>query len=158
MTIDQDCKCIQYIDKILADFDLKYRTVDQVVCETREGADFARSELDNIREFMKQVAEPTAESLLDYESDLIEKRRIFEESFQSEKGDRKQAARDKALKYVKKLDCSSPDKVSEAYVLLQEFLPRVGITLEEAGEAVQYLEKKKSAKGLFGSVGKLFGK
>ena len=74
------------------------------------------------------------------------------------KGDRKQAARDKALKYVKKLDCSSPDKVSEAYVLLQEFLPRVGITLEEAGEAVQYLEKKKSAKGLFGSVGKLFGK
>lgn len=185
LTIDQDCKCIQYIDKILADFDLKYRTVDQVVCETREGADFARSELDNIREFMKQVAEPTAESLLDYESDLIEKRRIFEESFQSElkqkylgrfdqylsdfdkkfcsmgifkKGDRKQAARDKALKYVKKLDCSSPDKVSEAYVLLQEFLPRVGITLEEAGEAVQYLEKKKSAKGLFGSVGKLFGK
>lgn len=185
LTVDQDCKCIQYIDKILADFDLKYRTVDQVVCETREGADFARSELDNIREFMKQVAEPTSESLLDYESDLIEKRRIFEESFQSElkqkylrqfdqylsdfdkkfcsmgifkKGDRKQAARDKALKYVKKLDCSSPDKVSEAYVLLEEFLPRVGITLEEADEAVQYLEKKRSAKGLFGSVGKLFGK
>lgn len=185
LTVDQDCKCIQYIDKILADFDLKYRTVDQVVCETREGADFARSELDNIRKFMKQVAEPTSESLLDYESDLIEKRRIFEESFQSElkqkylgqfdqylsdfdkkfcsmgifkKGDRKQAARDKALKYVKKLDCSSPDKVSEAYVLLEEFLPRVGITLEEADEAVQYLEKKRSAKGLFGSVGKLFGK
>ena len=134
---------------------------------------------------MKQISEPTFESLLDYENDLLDKRKAFEETFQSElkqkyltlidkylsdfdrkfcymgllkKGDRKQAGKDKAFKYVKKLDCSSPDKVDEAYKLLAEFLPKVGITLEEASEAVQYLEKKKSGKGLFGSVGKLFGK
>ncbi len=185
LTAEESRMCIQYIDKVLADFDLKYRTVDQVVCETREGADFARSELEGIREFMKQVSEPTGESLLDYESDLLEKKKVFEETFQSElkqkylnqmekylsdfdrkfcsvglfkKADRKQAGRDRALKYVKKLDCSSPDKVAEAYKMLEEFLPKVGITLEEAVEAVQYLEKKRSGKGLFGSVGKLFGK
>ena len=164
---------------------MKYRTVDQVVCETREGADLAHSELEGIREFMRQISEPTSDSLLDYESGLLEKKKEFEEAFQSElkqkylnqiekyltdfdrkfcsvglfkKVDRKQAGRDRALKYVKKLDCSSPDKVAEAYRMLEEFLPKVGITLEEAVEAVQYLEKKKSGKGLFGSVGKLFGK
>lgn len=184
-TADENHMCTQYIDKVLADFDLKYRTVDGIVCETRESADLARNELESIREFMKQISEPTFESLLDYELDILDKRKTFEETFQSElkqkyltqidkylsdfdkkfcyigllkTGDRKQAGKDKALKYVKKLDCSSPDKVDEAYRLLEEFLPKVGITLEEANEAVQYLEKKKSGKGLFGSVGKLFGK
>lgn len=185
LTADENRMCIKYIDRVLADFDLKYRTVDQVVCETREGADLARSELEGIRGFMRQISEPTSDSLLDYESGLLEKKKEFEEAFQSElkqkylnqiekyladfdrkfcsvglfkKVDRKQAGRDRALKYVKKLDCSSPDKVAEAYRMLEEFLPKVGITLEEAVEAVQYLEKKKSGKGLFGSVGKLFGK
>ena len=185
LTADENRMCIKYIDRVLADFDLKYRTVDQVVCETREGADLAHSELEGIREFMRQISEPTSDSLLDYESGLLEKKKEFEEAFQSElkqkylnqiekyltdfdrkfcsvglfkKVDRKQAGRDRALKYVKKLDCSSPDKVAEAYRMLEEFLPKVGITLEEAVEAVQYLEKKKSGKGLFGSVGKLFGK
>lgn len=185
LTVSENLMCIQYIDKVLADYDLKYRTVDQIVCETRESADFARKELEGIREFMKQISEPTFESLLDYENDLLDKRKSFEETFQSElkqkyltqidkylsdfdrkfcyrgllkTGDRKLAGKDKALKYVKKLDCSSPEKVNEAYRLLEEFLPKVGITLEEANEAVQYLEKKKGGKGLFGSVGKLFGK
>lgn len=184
-SVNEACKCMQYIDKLLTDFDLKYRTVDEIVCKTREGADLAREELENITEFMGQIPAPTAESLLDYEKDLLAKKKIFEETFHSElktkylnqidkyltdfdkkfcsmglfkKADRKQAGKDRALKYVKKLDCTTPEKVEEAYILLENFLPRVGITLEEAQEAVQYLDRKRESKNVLGSFGKLFKK
>lgn len=67
-----------YIHKsVLDDFDLKYRTVDGVVCETRESADFSRSELPDILEFMKQIQPLKSNPILPYENDLLAKKEKF---------------------------------------------------------------------------------
>jgi len=179
LTVTDELKCMKYINKLLTDFDLQYRTVDGVECTTREGADKAREELEAITEFMSTVEQPTSESLLDYEHDLIKKRDEFKECFQSElkdkylrqfekyldefdrkfcsvgifkKVDRKQAGKERALKFVKKQDYSSPEKVEQIYMQLEELLPNFGITKEEAQEAFQYLERKREKKSLFGGV------
>lgn len=171
LTVTDDLKCIQYIQKILDDFDLQYRTVDGVVCETRDGADFARAELEGIQEFMKDISAPTSASLLDYEEKLLQKKEEFNNKFTSElkskylkiiddhlsdfdskfrstrvfkSVDRKQAGRDKALEFVQKLDFSTLEGVESAYSALEEYAPKVGITKNEAVEAIEYLEKQKT--------------
>lgn len=171
LAVNDDRKCIKYINKLLADFDLKYRTIEGIVCDTREEAGLVYEELEQIHSFMNQISAPTAESLLDYEEDLLAKRKQFEETFASKlKGkylsqidaylaefdkkfcttgfmkrvDRKQAGRDRALKFAKKLTCAT---LEEANQQLDEFLPKVGLSREEAQEAVQYLENKYQDKG-----------
>lgn len=171
LVVNDDRKCMKYINKILADFDLKYRTIEGIVCTTREEAGLAYEELDRIHSFMNQISAPTAESLLDYEEDLLAKRKQFEETFVSKlkekylsqidayladfdkkfcstgfmkKVDRKQAGRDRALKFAKKLTCAT---LEEANQQLDEFLPKVGLSREEAQEAVQYLDNKYQDKG-----------
>lgn len=67
LDINEDLECIKYINSLIADFDLKYRTVDEFVYETREGADFSREELPKITEFMKNISPLNAEPLLPYE-------------------------------------------------------------------------------------------
>lgn len=170
LPVREDLECISYIDKRLEKFDLIYRTVDDIVCSTREEADFARGELEGIQKFMEEIEEPTSESLLDYENDLLEKKREFEETFQSElkekylsiiegyleefedkfctiglfkKVDRKTAGKERLLKIIKKMNLSSIEKIEEAYVKKDELLPKVGITEEEASDTIAYLETRK---------------
>lgn len=129
LPVTEELECMKYINKRLEDFDLQYRTVDGVVCTTRDSADFAREELQEIQSFFRVIVPPTSESLLDYEADLLEKKTEFEERFQSElkqkyldkidgylsdfdkkfcstgllkKVDRKQAGKDRLLKAMKK--------------------------------------------------------
>lgn len=166
LEVDENCKCMKYINKLLVDFDLKYKMVDGITCDTREEADLAHAELEKIQEFMSRISAPTSESLLDYEEDLLAKRKQFEETFTSKlkekylgqidrfladfdkkfcsvgllkKADRKQAGQDKALKYAKKITCTT---LEESLQQLDEFLPKVGLAREEAQEAVQFLENK----------------
>ena len=84
LPVTDELDCMKYINQRLEDFDLQYRTVDGVVCSTRDFADFARKELHEIQSFSREIVPPTSESLLDYEADLLEKKAEFEEQFQSE--------------------------------------------------------------------------
>ena len=56
---------------------------------------------------------------------------------------REQAADDKALKIIKQMDCSSEELIEKAYEKLDEYLPLVGITREQAIKTVEYLEKQR---------------
>lgn len=172
LDITDDLECIKYIDSVIADFDLKYRTVDEVVCETREGADFSREELPKINEFMKDVKPLKTAPLLPYERNMQAKKEEFEKQFSSEVSkkyldmingylkdfdkqfcdtkiffsvSRKQAARDRALSYAKGLKFSNIDEFEKEYEKFKKFIqPNLGISIDEAVEAKQYLEKKKS--------------
>lgn len=170
LPVTEELECMKYINKRLEDFDLLYRTVDEVVCTTRDSADFAREELQTIQAFFEEIVPPTSESLLDYEEDLLEKKSAFEEQFCSElkpkyldkingyladfdkkfcstglfkKADRKQAGKDRLLKAMKKADTSSLEKIEEAFQKMEILLPKLGLGQEDTTEAAQYLEKKK---------------
>ncbi len=170
LPVTDELDCMKYINQRLEDFDLQYRTVDGVVCTTRDSADFAREELQALQAFFSEIAPPTSESLLDYEAELLEKRTEFEERFSSElkqkyldkingyladfdkkfcttgllkKVDRKQAGKDRLLKAMKKADTSSLEKIEEARRSIEELLPKLGLVQEDTAEAVQYLEKQK---------------
>lgn len=170
LPVTEELECMQYINKRLEDFDLQYRTVDGVVCTTRDNADFAREELKQLQAFVGEITPPTSESLLDYETDLLEKKAVFEQQFSSElkpkylekingyladfdkkfcstgflkKVDRKQAGKDRLLKAMKKTDTSSLEKIEDAYKSMEELLPKLGLSQEDTEEAVQYLEKQK---------------
>ena len=170
LPVTDELDCMKYINQRLEDFDLQYRTVDGVVCSTRDSADFAREELQALQAFFREIVPPTSESLLDYEADLLEKKAEFEEQFQSElkqkyldklngylsdfdkkfcttgllrKVDRKQARKDRLLKAMKKADTSSLEKIEEVRKSMEELLPKLGLVQEDTAEAVQYLEKQK---------------
>lgn len=170
LSVTDELECIKYINKRLEDFDLQYRTVDDVVCTTRDAADFAREELTELQAFLGEIVPPTSESMLDYETDLLEKRTVFEAKFSSELKqkylekinryledfdkkfcktgllktvDRKQAGKDRLLKAMKKADTSTLEKIGEAYKSMDELLPKLGLSQEDTAEAVQYLEKQK---------------
>ena len=154
----------------LEELDRIYRTVDGIVCGTRESADFAREELPQIQEFMAHVSAPASDSLLDYEWEVNDKLREFDIKFSSElkakyvkvmekhlkdfddlfctvglfkKLDRKAAGKERLLKLIKKCDVSAPDKIAEAYRQMEELLPRVGLERGENEETLNYLEKCK---------------
>lgn len=189
LDVNDNLECIKYIDSLIADFDLKYRTVDDFVCETRESADLSRKELPEIVEFMKDISPLNSEPLLPYERNLLAKREEFENLFSSEvskkylkiindylekfdkefcrtkvfsKVDRHQAARDRALRYAKGLTFTTIEDYKVSYEKFKKFIElNLGITLDEAIEAKQYLEKKKAKleHGNFGGALKgLFGK
>lgn len=172
LEINENLKCINYINSLIEDFDLKYRTVDEVVCETREEADFSREELPKITEFMKDISPLNSEPCLPYEKHLLDKREEFQGLFSSEVSkkylgiindyldkfdkefcktrmftsvDRHQAAKDRALRYAKGLKFSTLEEYEESYNKFKNFIePNLGITIDEAVEAKQYLEKKKA--------------
>lgn len=171
LPVTEDLECMKYINKRLEDFDLQYRTVDGAVCTTRDSADFARKELQELQVFFGEIDPPTSESLLDYEADLLERKVEFEERFCSElkqkyldkingylldfdkkfcttgllkKVDRKQAGKDRLLKAMKRADTSSLEKIEEASRSIEELLPKLGLVKADTDEAVQYLEKQKN--------------
>lgn len=170
LPVSDDLKCIQYINNLISKYDLEYRTVDGVVCETRESADHARKELPKIQEFVNNVSAPTKNSLLDYEENLLKEIDKFKNEFTSEikdkylsqlekyledfdkyfcstrifgTVDRKKAGRDKALEFVKTLNFSTLDEYEIDYKKFEKSLPKFGLTSDEAKEAFQYLENQK---------------
>lgn len=171
LPVTEQLECMKYINKRLEDFDLQYRTVDEVVCMTRDAADFAREELPKLQAFFGEITPPTSESLLDYEAALLEKKAEFEAQFGSElkqkylekidgyltdfdqkfcttglfkRVDRKQAGKDRLLKTMKKADTSSLEKIDEASKSMEELLPKLGLVQADTDEVVQYLEKQKN--------------
>ena len=150
---------------------LSLNTVDGVVFQTREEADFGRRELAEIREIMSAIHAPTRESLLDYEREANaakEKLAVFQTDIKNkyiavidsylEKFDatfrqtgtftktetREEAAQARALKLVKSIapsGCSYED-VDKATRVLNETLPDLGITLEQAHEATRYIQSQ----------------
>lgn len=170
LPVSDDLKCIQYINNLISKYDLEYRTVDDVVCETREGADHARVELPKIQEFVNNISAPTKDSLLDYEENLLKEIEKFKDEFTSEikdkylnqlekyltdfnkyfcstrifgTVDRKKAGQDKALEFVKTLNFSNLEEYEIDCKKFEESLPKFGLTNDEATEAFQYLEKQK---------------
>lgn len=188
LEVSDELECMKYINKRLEEFDIQYRTVENIVCMTRESADQSRGELPEIHEFMKDVRAPLDDDLLDYEENLKVKKEEFSAKFKSEiaaeyikkmdgyliKFDeqfcnvglfktvgRQEAGACRALKFVKKLNYKTIDDINAAYSLLDEFLPKVGITKDEAQDATNYIEKQrqKVEKGKTGGLfGGLFGK
>ncbi len=61
LPVTDELDCMKYINQRLEDFDLQYRTVDGVVCSTRDSADFAREELQALQAFFGEIAPPTSE-------------------------------------------------------------------------------------------------
>ena len=156
------------IKERLEELDLIYRTVEGIVLETRDEADLAREELKEIQEIMATIVAPTKESTLSYENALLEKKdkvnsyktavknkylaqiddylmdfdkKFRNESFFSGSMTREEAADQRALQYVKTLSVDSYDELDKAREALIEFLPEVGITLEQATAANQYFER-----------------
>lgn len=162
-------KSLKYIDGVLKEFDKNYRTVDGYVCPTRSGADHSRKEVDLIKKFMDKIEPPTYDSLLDYEEDILEKKKEFTEKFTSEYAkyrlktideyiktfddkfrtvglktyDRKEAGKKRLLKLTKKGSYSTPEEIKASVSYVEDMLPKVGLSKEEAKESFDYIEQKK---------------
>ena len=168
---DENLSSVVYINDLLADFDKKYRTVDEVEHETREDADLSREELPAIQEFMANVEPPKGEPLLPYERHLIKQKEEFECKFSSEvakkylktiekyidnfeksflavgffgASNRDEAAKKRALKYAKGLKYTTVEEFNNQYAIFCSFIEEnLGVNIEEATEAKSYLDKKK---------------
>ncbi len=150
----------------LEELDLLYRTVDEIVFETREEADLAKDELKKIQKIMDTIQPPTKESTVSYETELKEKRNQIDslktkvkekylskidkhledfdkkfrgEGFFSSGMTREEAGNEKALKYVKTLPVSTYEELDKARELLIAYLPEVGLTIEQITSANAYL-------------------
>lgn len=162
-------KYLAIIDGYLADFDKKYRTVDNEIFETREEADLAKKELPEIMQIMQGLTPPTKDSTLEYEWDLLKIKEDFVEKFKTKlkdkylvtidryladfdkkfctislfkKGTRKEAGKAKALNFVKQQSTDTAEQRETALNNLRGYLPKIGISEEEATEALEYLKKK----------------
>ncbi|MGI6109664.1 MAG: hypothetical protein ACOYB8_07480 [Eubacteriaceae bacterium] len=153
--------------------DLEFRTVDGIEFETRDDASHAREELKGITQFMQDIKPPLKDATLSYERNLLEQRAALDAAYQTavkkkyleqidqldEQFDkqfrnislfktaetREEAAREKAYHFVKTQNLLTLEDITTAYSNLEnEFLPEVGITLEEAEKATAYLEQIKS--------------
>lgn len=185
LEFSEDLESYQSIKKILDEFDLEYRTVDSFVCSTREEAEKARAEVIQIKDYMESIQPPTKDSLLDYEEELRNKRSQFEQTFSSElveknleiidgymkdfdkffcgvgilntQVDRKTAGIVRAVKYAKDLEILCEQDVVNAERRLKEFLPYVNITVDDAREAFEVIDKKRERLNNPSSTHKMFG-
>lgn len=153
--------------------DLEFRTVDGIVFETRDEASLAKEELAEITEIMKQISAPGKDATLSYERDLFQKRDTIDSTYQTQVKEsylkqlddmdqkfdlqfrkislikttetREEAAKEKAYLFVKAQKLINSDDVKQAYTELEEsFLPEVGISLDEAVKATDYLKNIQS--------------
>ena len=67
---------------------------------------------------------------------------LIQERHKERSGTSKEVAQAKAVNFLKKQDTSTKEKREEALRLLREYLPDIGITEEEATDAMEYLKKK----------------
>lgn len=165
----EELESYKKIQSILAEYDLKARTVEDEVFNTREEAEIARRELPEIRKLMENIKPPTTNSTLEYEYNLIQIKEEINTNFSSRfkdkyiskiniylkdfddkfctismfrKGTRKEAAKVKALNYVKKQKTDTAVDREIALDKLRAYLPKIGLMEQEATEALEYLKKK----------------
>lgn len=158
------------INDQLKKLDEEYRTVDDILFDTRDEADAAKKELEAIKTIMDTIEAPTSESTLAYENDLLEKKKKIEE-MQTEIKDkyvkktddylqdfdtlfckvgyktltRKEAGIERALIFAKKLPVGNYDELDESIKKLKEHLPELGVDYEETTSTSEYFnscEKK----------------
>lgn len=169
---NDELECFSYINNLISDFDLQYRTVDEVEHETREEADFSREELPKIKDFMKTISPLSGDPLLPYERDLIEKKETFKSKFSSgvskkylgqiekyladfeksflsvgvfAESERDEAAKKRALKYAKGINYSTVEEFDSQYEKFCDFIiENLGVTIDDATEAKSYLSKKRN--------------
>lgn len=157
----------------------KLNTVDGITFDSREAAAQGRAELESITKIMESVNAPTNDSLLDYETDLLKTRSSLEQfktpvrekyimridSFLQEfdnrfrkisllktAATREEAAQYKALKFVKSKNYAVIDDVYRARNELNDFLPFVGLTAEQATQAVGFLAETEKSLNTVGGV------
>lgn len=172
------------LDKI----DLEYRTVDEIELETREIADIARTELPQIQEIISSVKQVSSFPVLSEEREMLSKRDQID-SFSTEvkakylkKADerlaefdkkfksyglfksaptREVAADERSYRHIKSMPLKSLDDIANARKKLEEILPELGITSEQAKLANNYLstmEEKISSGNTGFSLGGFFRK
>ena len=163
ITMAQAVESVEYLN----DCENRLNTVDNITFPTREEAEYARNELTQILEIMSPVKPPNANSLLDYEKSLFELQktlekftspvkqkyigiiqgylRDFDNQFRrvgfTQLETREQAAIERALAYVRSLSPMSYEELKKADNALHEFVPRVGITYEQATSSIEYLRQ-----------------
>lgn len=166
ITLEQAVQANEYLNQC----ENRLNTIDDVVFSSREEAALGRKEFFAITDIMNTVEQPTKDSLLSYERNLLEIREKIQQQFMTpvkekyigiinknlEKfddlfkytgaftkvGTREEAAQDKALKFVKNLvDTNSTyDNIDNAKAELEKFLPEIGIELSQAVAANQYIQ------------------
>lgn len=184
ISIQQALSATQYIQSV----EDRLNTVDGVVFNTREDAEEGRKEFESIKGLMHGVTPPTNNSLLDYEKYILDiKSKVeefhtevknkyvnllqqyltgFDEKFRrisivKVAATREEAARDKALKFVKSRTYNTLNDIEYARNELVALLPKLGIEMEQAVEASDYLASVKSKLedgGKSGGFMKLFKK
>lgn len=144
----------------------RLNTVDGVVMSSREETQIAKTELSQIQGIMSKIVPPTSESLLDYETELLQyKTEVekfttaiknkylgiiqkyltdFDEKFRRVSlikicATREEAARERALKFVKSKTYNILADVENARNELLQLLPKLGISIEQATEATTFL-------------------
>lgn len=175
LEVSDDLKCMKTVNGIIADFDLKYRTVADYECSTREAADFAREESEAIKKVLDEIKPLEGEPVLPYERYLLQQKDYITNTFKSElvepsvavideklaafntefcktqligSADRAKAARDRALKYAHTLNFTTDAEYMAEYQRFAQFIEEnYGVTIDEAIEARNYLEKRRAKIG-----------
>lgn len=169
----------------LEKFDIEYRTVDGTLFDTREEANIAKKEYPEIQKFMEEVLPPEKDSTLEYEERLLGLKEEFRKRFSSKLADkyletfdkyledfdrifctisifqvgtREEAARAKALRFIKTHDLSTGEKRAEALSRLRDYLPKVGLTEAQATEALDYLQKKETGNSTMDKISSSLGR
>lgn len=156
------------VEERLKYFNDLYCTVDGVLMDSRAEADLAREEIPQITAIFETVTKPTDKSDLDYENDLIEKRKQID-SFKTKVKDkylesidallsdfdrlfrkegkfdhsltREEAGAIRAFEYVKGMRIISFEERDNAVKMLTERLSHLGITEAQAENAYAYLDE-----------------
>lgn len=160
-------------------FEDKFNTVDDVIFDSREAAAEGRAEYEAITKIMENVQAPTNDALLDYEAYLLNVKNSVEQfktpvrdkylrridyylqefdnkfrkiSLVKTAATREEAAQFKALKFVKSKNYSVVDDVYRARNELNDFLPLVGLTIEQATQAAGFLAETERGLNTVGGV------
>ncbi len=169
----------------LEKLDIEYRTVDGTLFDTREEANIVKKEYPEIKKFMEEVLPPEKDSTLEYEERLLGLKEEFRKRFSSKLADkyletfdkyledfdqifctisifqvgtREEAARAKALRFIKTQDLSTGEKRAEALSRLRDHLPKVGLTEAQATEALDYLQKKETGNSTMDKISSSLGR
>ena len=171
LEISDDLKSIAAANELLENYDLEYRTVAGIECSTREAADFARKEFEEIKKVLDEIKPLSGDPLLPYERDLLQKKEYITNNFSSEivpaciavmdkhlenfnkafcdtqvigTADRTKAAKSRALRYARNVKFATEEEYELEYQKFAEFIEEnLGITISEAEDARLYLERKK---------------
>lgn len=165
-----DRNLVPEYDKMIENKENILKTIDGIHFDTREDADMARKEYESIKNLLSDVRPPKKTDYLDYEWKIREKLDKLNVNYTTviknkyielmnkylddfddvfcrismfKRGTREEAARTKALKFVKEAKLTSTMDVETTRKKLMELLPFLGLQQEDVVEAEQYLDQRK---------------